>query len=469
MAVILLVTPLFGILVASTDPLISVGIVVGIVVFVASFLSTQIALYVLVFATLLSPEFGQRSTAGGGVTLRLDDFLLLLIGFSQLTKAAVNREIGLFTYTPLNRYITYYMLACVFATGLGMVAGRVRPMTGFFFVLKYFEYFIVYFMVANNLTEVKHARRFIYAMFATAAIVSFVAIAQIPGGGRVVAPFEGEQGEPNTLGGYLILIESIIGGILLARGGDWSFWKKIGLLGIFGLTFIPLLFTLSRAAWLSAVPVFVLLGALSDRKLLLCMLAVGIMVIAPYVTPDAVTERVLYTVEKQESKWARSQQEQIGGITFDTSSSERIRSWIEAIEDMTIHPMLGYGVTGWKFIDAQYLRVLLETGVIGLSTFMLLLWQCLKLSWRGSKTLNDPMLRGVSTGFFVGTIGMMTHATMANTFIIVRIMEPYWILAAIVVVAPALEQSAAEADNEDADTSDESLPPSAGRQLAQTV
>ena len=53
---------------------------------------------------------------------------------------------------------------------------------------------------------------------------------------------------------------------------------------------------------------------------------------------------------------------------------------------------------------------------------------------------------GLLRRFFIGTIGMLVHATMANTFIIVRIMEPYWILAAIVVVAPQVEKEEAESD-----------------------
>ena len=42
-------------------------------------------------------------------------------------------------------------------------------------------------------------------------------------------------------------------------------------------------------------------------------------------------------------------------------------------------------------------------------------------------------------GFLIGAIAMTAHALMANTFIIVRIMEPFWLLAAIVVAAPSLE------------------------------
>jgi hypothetical protein len=34
---------------------------------------------------------------------RLEDFLLLVNAFAQLTKAAVNRDIGLFAWTPLNK------------------------------------------------------------------------------------------------------------------------------------------------------------------------------------------------------------------------------------------------------------------------------------------------------------------------------------------------------------------------------
>ncbi|MBI4620325.1 MAG: hypothetical protein HY739_09220, partial [Desulfobacterales bacterium] len=34
---------------------------------------------------------------------------------------------------------------------------------------------------------------------------------------------------------------------------------------------------------------------------------------------------------------------------------------------------------------------------------------------------------------------MLTHAIGANTFIIVRIMEPFWFLAAIVIMLPVLE------------------------------
>ncbi len=43
---------------------------------------------------------------------------------------------------------------------------------------------------------------------------------------------------------------------------------------------------------------------------------------------------------------------------------------------------------------------------------------------------------GISKGFLAGFFAMLVHAIGANTFIIVRIMEPFWFLTAIVVMIP---------------------------------
>ena len=102
MAILGLLAVVIGTAVPNFSPVLTLGAVAGLIVFIGSFASTRFALFVLIFATLLSPGFGSRTIGGGGVTVRLDDFLLLVIAFSQLTKAAVNRDIGIFVWTPLN-------------------------------------------------------------------------------------------------------------------------------------------------------------------------------------------------------------------------------------------------------------------------------------------------------------------------------------------------------------------------------
>src|SRR3972149_1418536 len=198
---------------------ISIGItfaVIGAVIMaVVCFMNPELGLYILVCAMLLGPQFGfgdsaGESVRGRGVTLRLDDLLLLIIGFSWFLSTAIHKERGLFLKTPLNRYIAAYFLVCLVSTLIGYLMGSVKGMAGIFFVIKYFEYYIVYFMAVNYLKEKKQMERLVFTMLIVCLIVCAIAIYQIPSGIRVSAPFEGAEGEPNTLGGYLVLILSLV-------------------------------------------------------------------------------------------------------------------------------------------------------------------------------------------------------------------------------------------------------------------
>ncbi len=60
------------------------------------------------------------------------------------------------------------------------------------------------------------------------------------------------------------------------------------------------------------------------------------------------------------------------------------------------------------------------------------------------KKLKTPYFQGLSIGFLAGFVGIIVHALGANTFIIVRIMEPFWFFAGIMVVMPAMERQQAE-------------------------
>jgi O-antigen ligase len=148
----------------------------------------------------------------------------------------------------------------------------------------------------------------------------------------------------------------------------------------------------------------------------------------------------MYTFNQPEAKG----QIQIGDIRLDTSTSARLASWKEALQDWPKHPLFGYGVTGYGFIDAQYPRVLVETGLLGFIAFIYLLFSIFKVTLNNLTNLKTPYFQGLAIGFFAGFVGLIVHAIGANTFIIVRIMEPFWFFAGIVVVMPAMERQQAE-------------------------
>ena len=207
-----------GFAVTSFQPNVLVLGLLAALIFGISFINIELGLYILIFSMLLSPEILVGETAGGsgrrGVTLRAEDFLLVIIGLSWFAKNAVIKELGLVIRTPINKAVICYITVCLISTLIGIMAGRVAPKTGLLFVLKYFEYFIVYFMVANHIRSSDQIKRFLICLFLTAFIVSVVGVLQTPFGERVSAPFEGKVGEPNTFGGYLLFIGCVAAGLI---------------------------------------------------------------------------------------------------------------------------------------------------------------------------------------------------------------------------------------------------------------
>lgn len=409
-------------------------------VFLVVFVKTEIGLYLVIFSMLLSPQFG----AGGSGTIaesrrilvRSEDVLLLIVALSWLAKTAVNKELGIAVKTPLNRPILAYVAATAIATLIGYLTGTVAGVGGFFYVLKYVEYFVVYYMVVNNLVDRRQAWRFVTAAFLTAVIVSLIGMTQIPSGQRVSAPFEGPDGEPNTFGGYLLLLMMVAGGIALET---LRLRTRAIYLGLLGLMSIPFMFTLSRTSYVGLLPAAAVMAVLSSRRRVMVGALLALLVASPLalaVFPDSVAKRVRYTFEPERGQPTV----RVGAVGLDPSTSARLISVKQAFDGWTHRPVFGYGVTGFAFMDQQFARTLVETGIVGFATFLVLIWAVLKAGVGSFRALQVPEDRGLALGFVAGTVGLLGHAIGANTFIIVRIMEPFWFFAAIVVALPGLAQ-----------------------------
>ncbi len=413
-------------------------VTIGITTLIVCFVWPPIALYILVFSMLLSPEFGERATEGKGFTIRLDDLLLVLISFSWLAKTALYKELALFPKTPLNRWILAYTGICFFSTILGSLFGKIN-ITGLFFVLKYFEYFVVFFMAVNFINTRQQLRTFVILLLIVCAIVCFVAMSQIPLGGRVTAPFEGKEGEPGTLGGYLILMLSVSLGLFLTSESKRG---KILLSGLLLITIVSLVATQSRATWMGLPFMYLCFIILNKKKLLLLTALVVLIVIGPFIIPQNIKERYSGTFEVEKGYQAK-----VGGRTLalDSSATLRVQSWQGILKDIKVHPVFGYGITGYWFIDAQYFRTLIELGIVGLSIYLFFMYRIARFLLEAHRIASDSFGKGLTMGLFAGFIALLVHAIGSNTFIIVRVMEPFWFLMGLVVVLYNIDKGKPEA------------------------
>jgi len=440
-ALVLLLATGGGLIVAQTSIGISLGATVLLLVLLASFLNTEIALHIILLSMLLSPEIvvggvggisiGKPEVKGDVLVLRIEDLVLVAVALAWFARTALFKELGLVRKSRLNTAIFAYIVSLVLATLLGVLLGNVRPVRGFFFILKYIEYFVVFFMAVNYIQEERQLGRLLATAFLTCGISAVMGIAQIPSGERVAAPFEGKWGEPNTFGGYLVfMLGPILGQALSAR----TMTRQLGWFAFAGLTALPLLYTLSRSSWLAAIPMLLTLIVLSPRRLFL-MIGLGtVVVLGPLAFPKQVADRYNYTFHEKADRG----EYRIGDTRLDLSTSARLDSWRQGIEGWTKRPLLGYGVTGFAFMDAQFVRILVEAGLVGLAAFLLLLWRTFRVAWDAYRRAVGSRFEGLTMGYLAGLIAMITHGLGANTFIIVRIMEPFWFMTGVITILPVL-------------------------------
>ena len=429
---------LVGYLLTMVSTIHSFVLVILLLIFISVFVWPEVGLYFVIFSMLLSPEIitgdiGGRGTLGRGLTLRLEDFLLISIGLSWFARTAVDKTKGLFRKTPLNQPIAAYILLCFLATLWGKLTGHVQGKAGLFFVLKYFEYMIVFFMVVNYVNTPEQAKRLLFCLFLTCFIVSIYGLIQIPSGIRVSAPFEGKSGEPNTFGGYLIFMGALAGA-LIDHLKDLRVRLSLALLMV--VVLICLLYTQSRASYIAVIPTYLTISLFSRRRIYLVASLILAFALSPLVVPRVAKERVRETFTQPEQQG----QIQFGRLRLDTSASARIIGYKEALSDWRKEPILGYGVTGYRFMDAQYPRILVEIGIIGMLAFCWLIYTLFQVGINTWRDARDHLMRGLSVGLIAGLVGLLVHAIGANTFIIVRIMEPFWCLTGIVFALSEMEE-----------------------------
>jgi hypothetical protein len=339
---------------------------------------------------------------------------------------ALRKDAPLIKPSPINAQIGIYTAILFFSTLMGMVWGKVIPLKGAFYVLKLVEYFILYFMVLNNVTTERQVKMFLGILLVTGCIVALYANSTIGQVARISAPFESSS-EPNTLGGYVLFLLSILAGLI------FYYREKRFLFILLFLLLIPtFMYTLSRSSYMGLLPaLFAFMLITKDTRVFVMTLLVGmIFVLLLTCGPDVVRNRVLDTFRPEKTQELKS----LGAVKLGPSPAERVLTWNRFLtREFPKKPILGFGVTGVGFLDGQYVLVLLETGIVGLVAFVWLLFKIFLTALRTYHTVEKPLNKGIALGFLVGMVGLLVQAIGTNTFVIIRIAEPFWFFTAIVV------------------------------------
>jgi len=418
-----------------------IGIMVAIVGAITVFRPSY-AIVLLVFSMMLSPEISLGEVGRGrNLIIRYDDILLLSVALAWLLRAGlVKKDVGVLEVTPVHLPIFFYMCIYIFSTGLAQMRGDVEPLKSTFFTLKYIEYFVLFFMTYNVVRTKEEVKFLLRCGLATAALVTVYAYwYHFSTGQQATAPFEtalgeaaSEGGEPGSLGGYYLVVFGACMGLLDQAGPSWI---KIVLPAL--LLMLPsFMYTLSRASLLGLLGQCGGLLALGKRKLFVAS-GLVLMLIA-FFSIDAlknpVSARVAMTTQGGVNRQLHEFRVPVVGYTIrlEDSAAQRVQAWQRILEErLPKHPLLGHGATGIGFEDTQYGLIMGEFGLIGFAVFSWMIFKIFQMSVNLYAVGTEPWIRGMGLGLTLSLIGLLLQSFTSNTFIIVRIMQPFWFLAAL--------------------------------------
>jgi len=223
--------------------------------------------------------------------------------------------------------------------------------------------------------------------------------------------------------------------------------KKLRLIfyGLVALTIFADLYTFSRGSYAALLVSIVVLGFLKDRKLI--VIAAVFLFTWQAIVPTAVRERVEMT--------------QNSNGQLEISAQERVNLWEAAEQSIISNPVLGIGfatyqignhVDGLKDTHNWYVKVMVETGIIGMIIVLVMLQQVLAVAYRLFKRAEDPLYRGLGLGLFVAMCSCIVANFFGDRWTYLEITGILWILVAAAIRAlqlaetePATESAISEA------------------------
>jgi len=194
-----------------------------------------------------------------------------------------------------------------------------------------------------------------------------------------------------------------------------------------------LMYSLSRGGYVAMLAGWLFLGLAKKRWMLVALIAFLFTWTA--LVPNAVRERVTMTYET-------------GGL--DHSSETRLTLWQDAMQVFDSNVVLGSGFNTYAYMHRVgdyedthnfFLKVLVETGVLGLALFLWLLAKTFRIGLAFSRSAQDPFYASLG----LGLAGWLVAAFVANLFgdrwNYLQVCGYMWVIAGMVAHAKSVEEA----------------------------
>lgn len=404
-----------------------------LIVIFLSFLRIEIALLSLPLFVIL--DFIVKNYTGGLLGL-WDEviflFLLIVVFYKLYREKRFNFKFSTLLY-PILAFLVVGLLSIYFsknvslAQGIDGIRSSIQP-------------FIFFLIVINSNIEKKSARFLLIVGIIIASITALFGIYQYVSQVAVPPNWLDKDtevgigtrafsflGSPNAFAGYCILFAPITLSFIFREKLKLS--HKILFIVLFLTIISGLVSTLTRAAWLALIPALLLFGVLIKKAKIVLPIVLLIIVLALTIPPIRQRFTNLFSEQYQEKS-------EIGGRNY---------RWNLAINIFHENPILGRGpgsyggATAYRaqefgglYVDNYYLEILSNYGFIGLSVFLWLILEIVRVFTTSIKKA-QKCDKFILYGIFCGFIGFLIHNFTENLWEVIPLSITLWFLIGLSV------------------------------------
>ena len=392
-----------------------------------------IFLVLLIAAVSLSPRFSLGVLfPGRNIDIRAED-VLILIGLIAWIFYILIKGKYKFKLPPL-----FWPIFCLLGWGffsilINLLFGNILLGEAFFYFLKEVEFFVLYFFIFSLISVFNLNKQMPKWWFGFALInvlwLAYVSIFNIRWSIVYGPEAFAEPRGPFPSGGFFLLLFIFLFNLYLFYYSK-LYISKTKKFFILMLSIAPIVGVVSSGSRASVVGlvfslfisfILILMGKINFVSFVkiaaLCVFFIFVFSQILYFVPSVT--RVVYL------------RGMLQEYAFNEPGSRMVilNNHLSELLSSPKNLIIGLGISGEA--HSQYIRIVLERGIVGLFLFFWLMWSILKISYREFREKDNLFKSGLCAGLFVATIAMLAISIPNDAFMTVKPNEVYWFFAAM--------------------------------------
>lgn len=437
--IVVVIGIILGLLSVNSNVILSYAVFAAVMICIAMAKKPETAAWLLALYAFI--DFGIRSLAGGFAGI-WDELTLVLMILLWGWKWLIFRKEDGFKQTPLDMPIMVFISVMLFMLIFNSPDYSIS-LEGFRAIVQYILWF---FVVVQLLRNQKSAKNVCLVFILGAAIMAAHGVFQYIIGVEMPAGWvdQNEAGvrtrvysiltSPNIMGSLMTLAAPVT----VAFAFTAKNIKKKIIFGFLALMMISsLVFTFSRGAWIgfaAAVGVYVLL---KDKRMIIPAVIFAVIVV---LAVPSVGNRIAYMLSPE--------------YIESSLKGGRLVRWITGLEILKTSPLIGIGlgefggavamnhglerlvgidVVKTFYMDNYYLKIAVESGIIGFLSFVILMYSVFISSVRTIIITKDKIVKELEIGILSGLSGVIIHNWVENVFETPLMATLFWLLAAVMM------------------------------------